>query len=60
MIFQVSIGFSDLVNVDAKEAEAKKYALFLGDTVQVKKVSKFKSILKSNNITTVASYGCFN
>lgn len=37
MIFNVSIGFSDLTNPDAKEDEAKKYALFLGDTIQVNK-----------------------
>ena len=37
MVFQVSIGFSDLVNDEAKEDEGKKYALFIGDTVQVNK-----------------------
>ena len=38
MVFQVSIGFSDLVNPQAKKDEAKTYALFIGDTVQVNKV----------------------
>lgn len=37
MVFQVSIGFSDLTNPQAKEDEAKKYALFIGDTVLVNK-----------------------
>lgn len=37
MIFQVSIGFSDLINPEAKEDEAKKYALFIGDTILVNK-----------------------
>lgn len=37
MIFNISIGFSDLTNPDAKDDEAKKYALFLGDTIQVNK-----------------------
>ena len=37
MVFQVSIGFSDLSNPGAKEDEAKKYALFIGDTVLVNK-----------------------
>ena len=37
MIFQVSVGFSDLVNPEAKDDEAKKYALFLGDTIQINK-----------------------
>ena len=37
MVFQVSVGFSDLINTAAKDAEAKKYALFIGDTVLVNK-----------------------
>lgn len=37
MVFQVSIGFSDLVNAEAKDEESKKYALFIGDTIQVNK-----------------------
>jgi nucleosome binding factor SPN SPT16 subunit len=37
MVFQVSIGFSDLINSEAKDDEGKKYALFIGDTVQVNK-----------------------
>lgn len=37
MVFQVSIGFSDLVNPEAKDDESKKYALFIGDTIQVNK-----------------------
>ena len=37
MVFQISIGFSDLINPEAKEDEAKKYALFIGDTILVNK-----------------------
>lgn len=37
MTFQISIGFSDLTNPEAKDSEGKKYALFIGDTVQVNK-----------------------
>ena len=37
MTFQVSIGFSDLVNSEAKEDEGKKYSLFIGDTIQINK-----------------------
>lgn len=37
MTFQVSIGLSDLSNPEAKDSEGKKYALFIGDTVQVNK-----------------------
>ena len=37
MTFQVSIGFSDLTNPEAKEDEGKKYSLFIGDTIQVNK-----------------------
>jgi nucleosome binding factor SPN SPT16 subunit len=39
MVFQVSIGLSGLTNPDAKEDEGKNYALFIGDTVIVNKVS---------------------
>lgn len=37
MVFQVSIGFSDLSNSSSKSDETKKYALFIGDTVLVNK-----------------------
>ncbi|RNA22609.1 FACT complex subunit SPT16 isoform X2 [Brachionus plicatilis] len=37
MTFQVSIGLADLVNAEAKDEHGKKYALFIGDTVQVNK-----------------------
>lgn len=37
MTFQVSIGLSDLVNPESKDEQNKKYALFIGDTVQVNK-----------------------
>lgn len=35
IVLSVSLGFSDLVNKDAKKEEQKKYALFLGDTIQI-------------------------
>ncbi len=35
MVFQLSIGFSDLINEESKDDEGKKYALFIGDTVKV-------------------------
>jgi hypothetical protein len=35
MVFQVSIGISDLKNDGAKDDEGKKYSLFIGDTVIV-------------------------
>ena len=38
MVFNINIGFSDLENLDAKSSEAKKYALYLGDTVLVNEV----------------------
>jgi nucleosome binding factor SPN SPT16 subunit len=51
MVFQVSIGFSGLTNSDAKEDEGKTYALFIGDTVIINKVSfmrnRFLTFLKS-------------
>uniref|UniRef100_A0AAX7T3K0 FACT complex subunit n=2 Tax=Astatotilapia calliptera TaxID=8154 RepID=A0AAX7T3K0_ASTCA len=39
IVLSVSLGFSDLVNKDAKKEEQKKYALFLGDTIQINEVS---------------------
>uniref|UniRef100_A0A8C9SJ74 FACT complex subunit n=1 Tax=Scleropages formosus TaxID=113540 RepID=A0A8C9SJ74_SCLFO len=38
MVFSVSLGFSDLINKEGKKEEQKKYALFIGDTVQVNEV----------------------
>lgn len=35
MVFNVAVGFSNLENKQATEAEAKTYALFVGDTVVV-------------------------
>ncbi|KAG9331284.1 hypothetical protein JZ751_019533 [Albula glossodonta] len=35
MVLSVSLGFSDLVNKEGKKEEEKKYALFIGDTVQI-------------------------
>uniref|UniRef100_A0A2P2I040 FACT complex subunit n=1 Tax=Hirondellea gigas TaxID=1518452 RepID=A0A2P2I040_9CRUS len=34
-VYNLSIGFTDLTNHDAKDAGAKKYAFFIGDTVLV-------------------------
>ena len=39
MVFNINIGFSDLENPEAKTSEAKKYALYLGDTVLVNEVN---------------------
>ena len=38
MIFNVNVGFSNLVNKEAKDSSSKKYALFVGDTVLVNEV----------------------
>ncbi|XP_039602013.1 FACT complex subunit SPT16 [Polypterus senegalus] len=35
MVFSVNLGFSDMINKDGKKEEQKKYALFIGDTVQI-------------------------
>lgn len=35
MVFNVCVGLSDLTNSEAKDKEAKSYALFVGDTVVV-------------------------
>lgn len=43
MVLSISLGFSDLVNKDAKKEEHKKYALFIGDTVQINEVSQSRN-----------------
>ena len=40
MIFNVNVGFSGLLNKEAKEDAGKKYALFIGDTVLVNQVGR--------------------
>uniref|UniRef100_A0A8C9W0X6 FACT complex subunit n=1 Tax=Scleropages formosus TaxID=113540 RepID=A0A8C9W0X6_SCLFO len=35
MVLSVSLGLSDLINREGKKEEQKKYALFIGDTVQI-------------------------
>ncbi|XP_028649456.2 FACT complex subunit SPT16 [Erpetoichthys calabaricus] len=35
MVFSVNLGFSDMTNKEGKKEEQKKYALFIGDTVQI-------------------------
>lgn len=38
MVLSISLGFADLVNKEAKKEEQKKYALFIGDTIQINEV----------------------
>lgn len=38
MVFSISLGFADMINPDAKKDEQKKYALFIGDTIQINEV----------------------
>lgn len=38
MVLSVSLGFADLLNKDGKKDESKKYALFIGDTIQINEV----------------------
>lgn len=38
MVLSISLGFSDLINKEAKKDEHKKYALFIGDTIQINEV----------------------
>uniref|UniRef100_A0A3P8R2D4 FACT complex subunit n=1 Tax=Astatotilapia calliptera TaxID=8154 RepID=A0A3P8R2D4_ASTCA len=52
IVLSVSLGFSDLVNKDAKKEEQKKYALFLGDTIQINEVSSPTSNKNINNEMT--------
>jgi len=45
MIFNIAIGFSDLKNPEASDAEGKVYALFIADTVVVQKDGKPAELL---------------
>lgn len=38
MVLSISLGFADLANKEAKKEEQKKYALFIGDTIQINEV----------------------
>uniref|UniRef100_A0AAY4BU75 FACT complex subunit n=1 Tax=Denticeps clupeoides TaxID=299321 RepID=A0AAY4BU75_9TELE len=40
MVLSISLGLADLTNKEGKKEEQKKYALFLGDTVQINEVSE--------------------
>lgn len=40
MVLSISLGFADLVNKDGKREEEKKYALFIGDTIQINEVTE--------------------
>lgn len=35
MVFSISLGFADMINKEGKKEEQKKYALFIGDTIQI-------------------------
>ena len=38
MVFNISVGFSELENAESKDKAGKTYALFIGDTVLVNEV----------------------
>lgn len=38
MVFSISLGLADMINQEAKKDEQKKYALFLGDSIQINEV----------------------
>lgn len=40
MVLSISLGFADLINKEGKKEEQKKYALFIGDSVQINEVSR--------------------
>ncbi|XP_016115806.1 FACT complex subunit SPT16 [Sinocyclocheilus grahami] len=35
MVFSISLGLADMINKEGKKDEQKKYALFIGDTIQI-------------------------
>ena len=40
MVLSVSLGLADLINKEGKKEEQKKYALFVGDSVQINEVKR--------------------
>lgn len=40
MVLSISLGFADLLNKEGKKDEQKKYALFIGDTIQINEVRR--------------------
>ncbi|KAG7257163.1 hypothetical protein CRUP_006032 [Coryphaenoides rupestris] len=40
MVLSISLGLADLVNKDGKKEEQKKYALFIGDSIQINEARK--------------------
>lgn len=55
MVLSISLGFADLVNKEGKKEEQKKYALFIGDSVQINEV---RSIRKSRPFTEGSISAC--
>uniref|UniRef100_A0A3Q1GZB1 FACT complex subunit n=1 Tax=Acanthochromis polyacanthus TaxID=80966 RepID=A0A3Q1GZB1_9TELE len=41
MVLSISLGLAELVNKDAKKDEQRKYALFIGDTIQINESCEF-------------------
>lgn len=59
MAFQLSIGFQDLINDNAKDDESKKYALFIGDTVIVNGENEPATILTIKSKKKIENIGIF-
>uniref|UniRef100_A0A8C5D2X1 FACT complex subunit n=1 Tax=Gadus morhua TaxID=8049 RepID=A0A8C5D2X1_GADMO len=49
MVLSISLGLADLVNKEGKKEEQKKYALFVGDSVQINEASYKHSPLEGND-----------
>lgn len=54
MVLSISLGFADLVNKEAKKEEQKKYALFIGDTIQINEV-RCTEVTKQRHLNVSAS-----
>ncbi|KAG7264837.1 LOW QUALITY PROTEIN: hypothetical protein CRUP_004380, partial [Coryphaenoides rupestris] len=46
MVLSISLGLADLVNKDGKKEEQKKYALFIGDSIQINEATSHLVVLE--------------
>lgn len=63
MVLSISLGFADLVNKEAKKEEQKKYALFIGDTIQINEVrctSLPEEVTKQSHLNASASSNLYH
>ena len=59
MVLSISLGLADLVNKEGKKEEQKKYALFVGDSVQINEASYKHSPLEGVRPTGKSGWSAY-